>query len=385
MPPKSKQPAAKASAKPAAAAASHDSDFSDDDSSDKKGVSEDDLLPKDVVPLNYSLRLCPNYTDWTFSARLLVSLRIDADTDQIQFNAADLDIDEAFLSTHASGKLEPTRINHDEEEEVTTLRFNEVLPRGEVELVLIYRGKIRSDMTALYRSSYEHAGKRETVLVTQFEACDARRCLPCWDEPARKATFVLTLLIPPELQAVSNMPVRTSRVVNAAEELPADRADAMGWTEVAFDPTPVMSSYLLAFAIGRFSSVQRSTATGTIVRILVPIGRDSEHTPSTGFALDLSVRCLEFYSQYFEIAYPLPKLDLIAIPDVANVAMENWGLITFSETSLLVHPQDGSQSGRQYAAWVIAHEIGTDAHAAQSSFCLQSNIARSSSRGSSSC
>jgi puromycin-sensitive aminopeptidase len=141
--------------------------------------------------------------------------------------------------------------------------------------------------------------------------CSARR-----DEPARKATFSLTLVVPPDMQALSNMPLLSSAALTVAEP---DRPETLGWRVHSFDPTPVMSSYLLAFAIGQFESIQTTTKAGVIVRLLTPLGKISEGD----FSLDFARRCLEFYSDYFAVPFPLPKMDLLAVPDIAITAMEN--------------------------------------------------------------
>lgn len=321
-----------------------DSDFDDSEGGDSD--EEDGLLPDEVSPVQYQLWLKPDYASWTFAARVVVLLRIDEETDQIQFNAADLHIDSVSLATSSEGTLEPSRIAHDEEEEVTTLRFDQPLRVGEATLTVVYTGAINEKMHGLYRTQYVHSGEQQTILVTQFEACDARRMLPCWDEPARKATFVVTLCVPKRYTALSNMPVTMTGP-------PANGDDAQEWIETSFQPTPIMSTYLLCVAIGEFESVQTTTNTGTLVRVLTPLGKLNQGE----FALDFGRRCLEFYEDFFSLAYPLPKLDLLAIPDIAIVAMEHWGLCTFGETAMLVHPTESSQAGKQYAALLIAHEI----------------------------
>jgi aminopeptidase N len=170
----------------AAASASAEDEFAGSESG-----SDDGLLPKSVSPVHYKLRLVPDYTTWTFRAQLNVMLKISEETDQIQFNAADLEIDVASVrigtpsdsaSPDATVPMNPSRISHDEEEEVTTLRFSDPLPVGDAVLSIAYRGLIGNEMIGLYRSHYTHEGKQHTILVTQFEACDGRRCLPCWSE-----------------------------------------------------------------------------------------------------------------------------------------------------------------------------------------------------------
>jgi len=317
-------------------------------------VDIDGLLPKDVVPLHYQLRLLPDYADWTFRGTVAITLRVDQPTDTVQLNAVGLDIDAARVQAAGAADesaLQSSSIQLDAAAEVLTVRFDAALPAGETVLHLSYRGRIGADMKGLYRSQYWNQGVQHTILVTQFEATDARRCLPCFDEPARKATFALTLVLPPDMQALSNTPLVASTLL-AEAECP-ERPDTKGWQCATFDTTPRMSSYLLAFAIGRFESVQTSTGTGTIVRLLTPLGKISE----ADFSLDFGRRALEFYEDYFAMPLPLPKMDLLCVPDCAITAMENFGLIVFGETALLVHPTDGSLVAKQYVARIVAHEI----------------------------
>ncbi len=140
------------------------------DVSGSESDGDDGLLPKDISPVHYALHLVPNYSDWSFDARLVVSLRITGETDLLQFNAIDLEIVEATVRTAAGEDIKPTRTQHDEEEEVTTLRFDEPLRLGDATLTIDYRGRIGDEMVGLYRSHYTHEGKQHTILVTQFES-----------------------------------------------------------------------------------------------------------------------------------------------------------------------------------------------------------------------
>jgi aminopeptidase N len=261
-----------------------DSDFDEDTEEDDE--EEDGLLPEDVSPVHYALHLRPNYADFTFTARVVILLKITEATDQIQFNSADLVIVSASLATTSAGVLTPTRILEDEEEEVVTLRFDEPLQIGEATLTIAYRGKVSDKMNGLYKTEYLHQGVTQTILVTQFEACDARRVLPCWDEPARKATFGVTLCVPAKYTALSNMPSLSTTQIEGGE-----------WIETTFQPTPIMSTYLLAFAIGEFESIQTTTKTGVLIRLLTPLGKIDQGA----FSLELGKQCVEFYSDYFSL------------------------------------------------------------------------------------
>ena len=166
---------------------------------------------------------------------------------------------------------------------------------------------------------------------------DARRAFPCWDEPAvkvrisvrplrlpqaahsRQAKFDVTLVVPQNRLAVSNMPIVSEKNVEN------------NMKEVRFGETPIMSTYLLAFVVGEFDVIEDKTKTGVVVRVFTPPGKADQGR----FALDVTVKVLPFYDDYFGIAYPLPKMDLLAIPDFAAGAMENWGCVTYRETALV--------------------------------------------------
>jgi puromycin-sensitive aminopeptidase len=170
-----------------------------------------------------------------------------------------------------------------------------------------------------YRSRYTLPnGASRFMATTQFEPTSARRCFPCFDEPALKAAFDVTLLVPKDLLAVSNMPV-------LAEEPAGD-----GRIRIRFAGTPAMSTYLLAFAVGQFETIETKTSDGVPVRVFATPGRS--HLGR--FALETAVRGLEFFDTYYGIPYraALPKCDLLAIPDFEAGAMENWGALTFRET-----------------------------------------------------
>ena len=205
-----------------------------------------------------------------------------------------------------------------------------------------FTGILNDRLVGFYRSEYQDAeGQTRHLATTQFEATDARRAFPCWDEPAQKAVFDVTLIFDDAYQAVSNTPI-------VEESSPAP-----GLRSVRFGETPIMSTYLLAFVVGDLVSVEADAADGTRVGIWTTRGKENQ----AGFALDTSVKLLGYFNEYFGIPYPLPKLDHIAIPDFAAGAMENWGAVTYRETALLVDPENSSAGTRQRVAEVVAHEM----------------------------
>ena len=199
-------------------------------------------------------------------------------------------------------------------------------------------------MKGFYRAKYPgSAGAPDTyAAVTQFEASDARRMFPCWDEPAIKATFEITVVAPKNLTALSNMPVVTETDLDGEKK------------EVKFAVSPIMSTYLIAVVVGDYDYVETRTEDGAIlVRVYAPPSKKEQGR----FALDVAARSLKFYSEYFDIPYPLPKMDMIAISDFAAGAMENWGLVTYRENAILVDPNNTAAGVKQWAALVVAHEL----------------------------
>eukprot|EP00607_Mallomonas_marina_P001471 CAMPEP_0182426326 /NCGR_PEP_ID=MMETSP1167-20130531/12807_1 /TAXON_ID=2988 /ORGANISM="Mallomonas Sp, Strain CCMP3275" /LENGTH=769 /DNA_ID=CAMNT_0024607665 /DNA_START=333 /DNA_END=2642 /DNA_ORIENTATION=+ len=197
-------------------------------------------------------------------------------------------------------------------------------------------------MAGYYKSGYVDAdGKKKIMSNTQFEALDARRAFPCWDEPAVKATFSVSLTIPSGLTALSNMPDISS------EYLPG------GKKKVTFATSPIMSTYLLAWAVGEFDFVQATTKSGVCVRVYCPPGRSHQ-----GFyALDIGKRCLELYDEFFQVPYPLPKLDMICCTEFAMGAMENWGLVTYREVDLMIEEHIASSQQKQRVSTIVCHEL----------------------------
>ena len=226
--------------------------------------------------------------------------------------------------------------------ETVTLDFGRTLAQGPAQLEMRFTGTLNDRLVGFYRSEYQDSeGRTRHLATTQFEPTDARRAFPCWDEPAKKAVFDVTLVFDDSLRAVSNTPI-------VEESSPGP-----GLRSVRFGETPIMSTYLLAFVVGDLVSVQAEAVNGTTIGVWTTRGKENQ----AGFALDTSVKLLGYFNEYFGIPYPLPKLDHVAIPDFAAGAMENWGCITYRETALLVDPENSSAGTRQRVAEVVAHEM----------------------------
>ena len=304
-------------------------------------ASEAVVLPETTRPSKYRITLQPNLQNFTFKGEQSVELQVLNPTSTIVLNSLELEISSASL--HAGGTTLPSRsITLDEEAQTATLDFGDTVQPGGVRLEMSFTGVLNDKLLGFYRSEYtSQDGETRYLATTQFEPTDARRAFPCWDEPAKKATFQVTLVFSDEFQAVSNTPV-------VEETTPGP-----GLKSVQFAETPIMSTYLLAFIVGNLVSVEARAASGTMVGVWTTPGKESQ----AGFALDTSVKLLGYFNEYFGIPYPLAKLDHIAIPDFAAGAMENWGVVTYRETALLVDPENSSAGTRQRVAEVIAHEM----------------------------
>ena len=299
------------------------------------------MLPKNVRPVHYRLTLTPDLAEATFSGEVSIDLEILEPTDTVVLNAIELDIASASLRL-ADGSECKVEVTLDNDEETAAFRFGSPLPAGPATLDISFTGELNDKLRGFYRSRYVDASGEERYLATtQFEATDARRAFPCWDEPAMKASFQVTLVVPSDLQAVSNTPVER------------ECEDVGGMRRVEYAKTPVMSTYLLAFVVGDLRSIERRADNGTLIRVWATPGNEGKGE----FALDVSCRLLAYFNDYFGIPYPLEKLDHLAIPDFAAGAMENWGAITYREPALLVDAEESSVATRRRVAAIVSHEM----------------------------
>nr|KAF6296479.1 aminopeptidase puromycin sensitive [Myotis myotis] len=301
-------------------------------------------LPADVSPINYSLCLKPDLLDFTFEGKLEAAAQVRQATNQIVMNCADIDIITASYVPEGDEEIHATGFNYQNEDEKVTLSFPSTLQPGTGTLKIDFVGELNDKMKGFYRSKYTTpSGEVRYAAVTQFEATDARRAFPCWDEPAIKATFDISLVVPKDRVALSNM--------NVIDRKPYP--DDENVVEVKFARTPVMSTYLVAFVVGEYDFVETRSKDGVCVRVYTPVGKAEQGK----FALEVAAKTLPFYKDYFNVPYPLPKIDLIAIADFAAGAMENWGLVTYRETALLIDSKNSCSSSRQWVALVVGHEL----------------------------
>ena len=298
-------------------------------------------LPTTVVPSRYDIRLEPDLEAATFAGEETIAIAVSEPVSEIVLNAAELTVQSASV-TVADGAVVPGSAALETEPERVRLRFPSPIPAGEHRLTIAFTGTLNDRLRGFYRSTYtDAAGVSHIIAATQFEATDARRCFPCWDEPALKAVFAATLVIPEGLVAVSNTRI--------AGETPA----GPGKKAVAFADTIKMPTYLVAFVVGELEASEAVMVGPTPLRVWCVPGK--RHL--TRFALDIGAFALDWFERYYGLPYPGDKLDMLAIPDFAAGAMENLGAITYRETALLVDEATASHAERERVADVVAHEI----------------------------
>ena len=305
-------------------------------------------LYENFKPEHYDLELKLNPEDKKFTGWVSIrGKKTGRPSKRLTFHQKDLNITKAVLhrinkkGSNTNGtEIVVDRINLHKSYDEVRLHAAEMLYPGEYHLVLEFSGTITDPMNGLYPCYFTHDGEKKMLLATQFESHHAREVFPCIDEPEAKATFDLSLTTPPTGTVIANTPTRSV-------------LDEGSLRTTIFETTPIMSTYLLAFVYGDIESKEALTQNGTIVRAFAT----PDNVQFTDFALEVAVKCLDFYEDYFDIKFPLPKSDMIALPDFASGAMENWGLITYREQCMLVDPKNTSLPTKQYVAMVVAHEL----------------------------
>jgi puromycin-sensitive aminopeptidase len=292
-------------------------------------------LTKDVRPNQYDLHFDLDLENWTFTGRERIGLQVDRPTREITLHCDELEITAAWLT----GGPRSRRIEYENESETATLYFADELPAGDHHCLQIeWKGTIREALRGLYRST--HGGER--YAATQFEATDARRAFPCFDEPEFKARFTLELVHDAKLAAIANAPIES------IEALPNGRQ------VTRFAQMPKISTYLVAFTVGPYASTaETKTQTGVPVRVWLPPGLVDRAT----YARDSHVRSVQWLEQYTAIPYPYQKLDAIGIPDFEAGAMENPGAITYRTPLLAADVETASTAAIKRAYSVISHEL----------------------------
>jgi puromycin-sensitive aminopeptidase len=298
-------------------------------------------LPRHVVPQRYEIIIEPNLENASFAGEETVAVEVLSPTAEILLNAVELEISECFV-VDSKGTKHPATIELDEAEERLRLKFASPIPKGPAKVSARFAGILNDKLHGFYRSTYKDKdGVERYIATTQFEATDARRAFPCWDEPDFKAVYAVSLKVDELLTAISNASVEIETKLPGGKKL------------VKFRDTIKMSTYLVAFIVGPFVSTPPIMVNKTPIRIWAW----PEKLHLAKFAEGIAAHSLKYFEEYYGVPYAGDKLDFIAIPDFAYGAMENLGAITFRETALLVDENSASHSEQERVADVVAHEI----------------------------
>lgn len=226
-------------------------------------------------------------------------------------------------------------------DETVCLKLNKKMLKGKGNIKIEFNGFLNDKLAGFYRSKYTLNGEDRYMAVSQFEPTDARRAFPCWDEPTLKSTFEISMISEKQYCTISNMNIIENRTIDDLHKY------------VKFAKTPKMSTYLVAFIVGEFDKVSGYTLNGVEVNSYTSVGKSEEGK----FAMEVGIKSLNFYESFYGIKYPLPKVDLLAIPDFAAGAMENWGAITFRVVDIMIDPNNTSINRKKRVATVVAHEL----------------------------
>jgi aminopeptidase 2 len=339
-----------------------------------------EVLPTNVKPLHYDLTLEPDFEKFTYEGKVVIeyvqpnsevtseilvfstmlttvanrlvlwsfSLEVKEETTSISLNTLELDIHSTCIAIDGSEVTSSPKVTYNEANQVTTISFDQVLPAGsKAHVTQIFTGSLNDKMAGFYRSSYQgEDGSTKYLATSQMEPTDARRAFPCFDEPALKAEYTITLIADKNHTCLSNMDQASEKEVDS--KITGGKRKA-----VTFNKTPLMSTYLLAFVIGELKVLETHNFR-VPVRVFATPDKDIEHGR---FSLELAAKTLEFYEKTFDSKFPLPKMDMVAIPDFSAGAMENWGLVTYRVVDLLFDEKTSGASTKQRVAEVVQHEL----------------------------
>jgi aminopeptidase N len=301
-------------------------------------------LYEQFQPENYKLHLLPDADELKFRGTVTIKgKKTGRPSERITFHQKELTVTSAKIVKHnkdGDNEIAVARINNHDKYDEVRLHADEMVYPGEYTVTMEFEGDVTKPMLGIYPCFFKHDEKEKKLIATQFESHHAREAFPCIDEPEAKATFDLTLTTPSSDTVLGNTPIKKQLIRE-------------GNHVTTFETTPRMSTYLLAFVFGELEYKEAKTKDGVEIRTFAT----PDNIDLTDFGLSVAVRCLEFFSDYFGVAYPLPKLDMVALPDFASGAMENWGLVTYREVAMLVDEKHSSIESKQMVALVICHEL----------------------------
>ncbi|WP_247831949.1 M1 family metallopeptidase [Bradyrhizobium sp. 200] len=293
-------------------------------------------LPKTVVPISYSIELRPDAESLALPGVEVIDIEVREPTARLTLNA----VGTTFASVTVDDGIERADVTLDAAAETATFTFARPLAAGAHRLRIEFTARINKFDRGFFFVDYPTGSGMKRLLTSKLEPADARRIFPCWDEPAFKASFALAVTVPRHFLAVGNMPVTREEMLES------------NLKRVAFAPTPKMSTYLFVLTVGELERIT-AEAEGVTIGVVATTGKAAKGQ----FALDSAVKLLAWFNDYFGVKYPLPKLDLIAVPGGFGGAMENWGGITFFESRLLFDPATNPDSARRGIFSIIAHEM----------------------------
>ncbi|OAA37654.1 Peptidase M1, alanine aminopeptidase/leukotriene A4 hydrolase [Metarhizium rileyi] len=324
-------------------------------------MADREILPDNLKPVHYNVSLRDlEFKNWTYQGTVTIDSEIVKPTKEIVLNTLEIKLTNAKVvvdHTKSSQSIQSTNFSYNERAQRVTITFDQELPVSKKASVVIgFEGIMNNEMAGFYRSKYKPTvtpsksvprdDEWHYMFSTQFESCDARRAFPCFDEPNLKATFDFEVEIPTDQVALSNMPVKETKPTKD------------GWNMVSFETSPVMSTYLLAWAVGDFEYIEQLTDrryNGEQIPVRVYTTRGLKEQGQ--WALQHAPKIIDFFSEIFDIDYPLPKSDLLAVHEFTHGAMENWGLVTYRTTQVLFDEKTSDARFKNAVAYVVAHEL----------------------------
>ncbi|XP_074889065.1 glutamyl aminopeptidase isoform X2 [Buteo buteo] len=303
-------------------------------------------LPTYVKPVHYDLEMKPEMETDIYTGTVSISIALEKSTSYLWLHLRETKITEMPTLRKSSGQQIALNdcFGYKPQEYIVMKAEAELSVTDESDpyiLTLKFQGWLNGSLVGFYRTTYTENGQIKSIAATDHEPTDARKSFPCFDEPNKKATYNISIVHQDAYQALSNMPVQKTVQLGS------------GWTRTIFEKSVPMSTYLVCFAVHQFQWTERISASGKPLRVYAqPL-----QIRTAEYAANVTKIVFDFFEEYFNLSYSLPKLDKIAIPDFGTGAMENWGLITYRETNLLYDPNESATSNKQRVAAVVAHEL----------------------------